>query len=274
MHCNTEPSCWGGRVRERARYSKEEGRGNKRRIAREHTEGKVDHCAEEGQLEQREARKRWIASIKVQSTPPPPRLRGKKGVTTFDGFWQNLICYSEKKNQGIKIRGLRRFPREIYGNSKDDANHLWVTNSIHHPCYGSDVERGPRSEATHAHVACKSLQAVFQRGWMTSKFYMWESRNPLYQSKIHCLIKPSVIRYCMHTPLTRTSVRTDSQTHDCWQLLTALTSFSGCQWKLITSTSRPPHQQQRASQSVWEEQFDFEGERQGRTRSRHEDNSY
>ncbi|CAB1412737.1 unnamed protein product [Pleuronectes platessa] len=51
VHCNTEPSCWGGRVRERARYSKEEGRGNKRRTAREHTEGKVDHSAEEGQLE-------------------------------------------------------------------------------------------------------------------------------------------------------------------------------------------------------------------------------
>lgn len=45
-------------------------------------------------------------------------------------------------------------------------------------------------------------------------------------------------------------------THDGWQLLTALTYFSSCRWKLITRASRHPNKEQRArkvcEQNIWE----------------------
>lgn len=76
VHRNTKPLHWGGRARERVRYSRGRGRGKKRHIAWEHSEGKVDHRAEEGRLEQREAEKKWIGSVKDQSLFSPLCLRG------------------------------------------------------------------------------------------------------------------------------------------------------------------------------------------------------
>lgn len=76
VHRNMKPSHWGGRARERVRYSsgKEEGKED---VAGEHSGGKVDHHAEEGRLEQREVGKKWICSVKDQALFfPPPCLRG------------------------------------------------------------------------------------------------------------------------------------------------------------------------------------------------------
>lgn len=72
VHRNMKPSHWGASARERARYSRRREREKKRLIAWEHSEGKVDHRAEEGRLEGREAGKKWICGVKDQSPPIPP----------------------------------------------------------------------------------------------------------------------------------------------------------------------------------------------------------
>lgn len=131
-------------------------------------------------------------------------------------------------------------------------------------------------------------------------------QKPFCQSEIHCLIKPSVIRFwraaesalvdrlkiqfCFTFSCSllkdnylwwHWDVRTTWQmhqhphlyTHDGWQLLTALTSFfQAASRKLITSASHPPNTQQRACKVckhniwVWEKNR----QRQGSTRSRYE----
>lgn len=113
--------------------------------------------------------------------PTPPCLRGwrrKKRETTLDGFWQSAICCCGKR--GGK-KSVFRWLQQLCGNSKDDANHLWVTSFIHHPCYSSSMQHRPSGKANHAHIVCKSLSAVFHCGWKLSKFHMRKAENLLPQ---------------------------------------------------------------------------------------------
>lgn len=150
-----------------------------RRIAWEHSEGKVDHHAEEGRLEQREARRKWIGSVKDQSPFPPTMPERLKTRERRDNFRWALTEWSVTVKKEERKYGSWWFPRQHCGNSKDDANHLWVTSSIHHPCYSSNIQHRPSSKATHAHIVYKSLRAAFHCGWKLSHFYMWKAENLL-----------------------------------------------------------------------------------------------
>ena len=126
--------------------------------------------------------------------------------------------------------------------------------------------------------------------------FIWGRQKTFYHSEIHSLIKPSVIRFwqaaesalvdshkiqfcftfsCallkdnylwwqsdVHRLDRHTGLHT--HTHDGWQLLTALTYFSSCRWKLITRASRHPKSREL------EEYVSKTFERQGRRRRHHE----
>ncbi len=174
-----KPLHWGGRARERVRYSRGGGRGKKRHIPWEHSAGKVDHRAEEGRLEQREVGKKWIGSVKDQSLffpTVPERLKTKERRNNFRWVLTECDLLPWKRR---KKCGLRWFPRQLCGSSKDDANHLWVTSSIHHLCYSSNVQPRPSGKTNHAHTVCRSLWAVSHCGWKLSKFHMWKAENLL-----------------------------------------------------------------------------------------------
>lgn len=103
VHHNMEPSQWGGRGWDTVKKGEEEEEEKKKRcIAWKHSEGKVDHRAEEGRLEQRE-RGRGKSSVKDPSLPLlllcPKRLKTKeRGEMTSDVFWQcDLLPWKRRK---------------------------------------------------------------------------------------------------------------------------------------------------------------------------------
>lgn len=80
----------------------------------------------------------------------------------------------------------------------DDANHLWATSYIYHPCYSSDTQPNPSGNSSHAHIvlyaeACRQSLTV-GGGFLN---FLWGKQKTFYCREIglHCLIKPSVIRF-------------------------------------------------------------------------------
>lgn len=152
-----KPSHWGGRARERVRYrsGKEEGKED---VAGKHLGGKMDHHAEEGGLEQGEAGKKWICSVKDQALFFPCHAWEVKEKERRNYFRWVL---TESYLLLWRVRGKKCFMgvlSYLWGNSKDDANHLWVTSYIHHPCYSFNVHHRPSSNSSHAHFECRSIQ--------------------------------------------------------------------------------------------------------------------
>lgn len=112
VHRNTKPSHWGGRAREREWNTVEgEEEGKRRRIAWKHSEGKVDHGAEEGRLEQREAGEKCIGSVKDPSLSfptMPERLKTKERRKNFRWVLTEWSVTVKEENKC----GLRWFPRQ------------------------------------------------------------------------------------------------------------------------------------------------------------------